>query len=393
MKRLLYLGFAFPPGMQARFPGVNPAGHGVESQMVAALRDHFEIKSVGVLPMKMPPLPANPDPASGVAHDLVLLDQKPELWHRLRSLAQLKRQYCRWRALGWLPDAVLVYNLSPIYNNFLRWLKRQPAAPKLVLLLLDSSHLGHKLTALKRLRHRFKPLVIPDSEMINEFDACIGLSQSAEQFFAPRRVPFLWMPGGCAPARAVESRTTSGDTTSPIHFGYFGALAAHAGVMPLVETFLASPLPNTLHICGYGKLADSIAAWAQRDPRLKFHGLLPTPEDCLRLAQSWDVLINPRPASHGNENNFPSKIFEYALCRRAILTTRLGGVDTVLGSEAFYFDPQPFAESLNPQLIALARLPRAELHRRGNALSARITAHYTWPRQAAKMADFIAPLR
>src|SRR5882724_4849425 len=168
MTRLLYLGFAFPPGMQAMFPGINPAGHAFETQMVAALRAHFEICSVGVLPLKVPRLTAGADPASGVEHKLVLLERAPELFHRYRSLAQLKRQYRRWQAEGGTPDAVLAYNLSPIYNNFVRWLKKQGSPPKLVLLLLDSSRLGKPTPPLKRLRRRLKPLVIPDDEMIRD---------------------------------------------------------------------------------------------------------------------------------------------------------------------------------------------------------------------------------
>src|SRR5205823_8047906 len=119
-------------------------------------------------------------------------------------------------------------------------------------------------------------------------------------------------------------------------FGYFGALAAHSGVIPLVESFLASGLESSLHICGHGRLGDTLVHLAERDARLKFHGLLPSTEDCLRLAQSWDVLVNPRPAMQGNENNFPSKIFEYALCVRAILTTCMAGLLTVICPQSFY---------------------------------------------------------
>ena len=51
--RLLYLGFAFPPGVQSRFPGINPAGHRFETEMITALRRHFEIRSVGLLPFEI----------------------------------------------------------------------------------------------------------------------------------------------------------------------------------------------------------------------------------------------------------------------------------------------------------------------------------------------------
>ncbi len=394
MIRLLYLGFAFPPGIQALFPGVNPAGHGFETQMVAALRPHCDLHSAGVLGMEIPPPPADADPASGVAHELVLRDSPPEVLHRWRSLKRLKGQYRHWTREGWRPDAVLVYNLGPIYNQFIRWLHRQSPRPRLVLLLLDSAQLGKPLPALKRFRYRFKPFVVPEDEMLREFDAAIGLSRETERFFAPRRTPFLWMPGGCTPARGnfVDDEATAGEPDASVRLGYFGALAGHAGVMELIEAFGRTKLAATLHVCGYGKLADAVAAAAKRDERIHFHGLLPTPADCLRFGQSCDVLVNPRPAGHGNENNFPSKIFEYALCGRAILTTRLSGVDAVLGAEAFYCDPSKLETDLPARLAEVAALPRAELHRRGAALRERVTTLYSWPRQAAAMAAFIKGL-
>ncbi len=258
--RILYLGFALPPGLRSLHPSINIAGHGLETQMIKELRTHCEIRSVGVLPVEAPPLPGA-DPASGVAHDLLLLDKAPELLHRYRSLARLKRQYNRWRAEGWMPEAVLVYNLSPIYNNFLRWLKKRTPHPKLILLLLDSSQLGQPQSAARRLRHRFKPMVIPDQEMIADFDGCIGLSRSAERFFAPRNIPFLWMPGGVSPRRSVVAEKDLGEpqVNEPIRFAYFGALAEHSGIMALIETFRKSPVNASLHICGFGRLAPKIA--------------------------------------------------------------------------------------------------------------------------------------
>src|SRR4051812_32898546 len=111
MKRLLYLGFSFPPGVQALYPDVNPAGHGLETQMIAELRSHFDIKSATVLPISIVP-PPDADPASGVAHDLVLLEKPPEFLHRWRSSVRLRSQYSRWLAAGHGPEALLVYNLS-----------------------------------------------------------------------------------------------------------------------------------------------------------------------------------------------------------------------------------------------------------------------------------------
>jgi hypothetical protein len=384
---LLYLGFAFPPGVAALNPGLNPAGHALETQMIAELREYFEVRSTGVLPLA-PPVVEAADPATGIAHDLILLEKPPELFHRFRSLARLKAQYRRWRAEGWEPDVLLVYNLSPIYNQFLLWLRRHPKCPKLVLLLLDSPNLGVPVRRWKQFRRRFKPMHTADTEMIRRFDACIGLSRETAKYFRPRNVPFLWMPGGCTPARACHADRTEDQRNGAVLLGYFGALAEHAGVRPLIETLLATEVPACLAICGYGKLSETVSTLADQNPRLKFHGLL-TPADCLNFGRACDVLVNPRPASHGNENNFSSKLFDYSLTGRAILTSQLSGAEEVLGPEAFYFDPHDFNRSLRESLLAVTKTPRGELDRRGTAIQQRVISQFSWGKQGSRVASFL----
>lgn len=386
---MLYLGFAFPPGVAALHPGRNPAGHALETQLVAQLREYFDVRSSGVLPLVAPTLPeANPD--SGIAHELLLLEKAPELFHRFRSLCRLKAQYRSWRASGWEPEVVLVYNLSPIYNHFLLWLKRQPHCPKLVLLLLDSANLGQPISWLKSLRRRLKPMYVPDAEMLSCFDAGVGLSRTVEKYFKPRRIPFLWMPGACAPERAPRQfeDLASGRNGGPLRLGYFGSLGSHAGVQPLVRTLSASALPMTLDICGYGKMGPQLSLVAEQDPRIRFRGLL-TPDQCLEFGQTCDLLINPRPASHGNENNFPSKLFDYALTGRAILTSRLSGVESVLGPEAFYFEPHDFDRALRRKLTQLSGVSRSDLARRGKAIQQRVLDEFSWAKQGGRLAQFL----
>jgi glycosyltransferase involved in cell wall biosynthesis len=326
-----------------------------------------------------------------VAHDVLLLDKPPEVFHRFRSLLRLKTQYLRWRSDGWEPDLVLVYNLSPIFNSFVRWLRRQGRCPRLVLLLLDSSELGRPVRSLKALRRRLKPMCFADAAMLDDFDACIGLSRSAEKYFRPKGIPFLWMPGGCTPTRVVreeQSLAESGEATRLTRFGYYGALGAHSGVRQLIESFLSADLAGTLDICGYGKAATEISGLAQRDRRVVFHGLL-TPEQCLSFGRQCDVLVTPRPLTHGNQNNFASKLFDYALSGRAILTSRLSGVELVLGPEAFYVEADNLEPNLTEKLREIAALPPDELNRRGMAIQERILNNFSWETQGSRMADFL----
>jgi glycosyltransferase involved in cell wall biosynthesis len=393
--RVLYLGFAFPPGLQSRYPHLNPAGHAFEVQLVRELRKHVDLRTVGLLPIRVPPLDAAADAASGIAHELTLEVRRPELLHQFRSLWKLLTQYRRWRGDGWHPDIVLSYNLSPVYNAFVRKLRHQTERPKAVLLLLDSSQLGRSLPSSKRIRYCFKPLVVPDVAMVEKFDACIGLSQTVSKYFQPRNVPFLWMPGACTPSRysdQVNATERSERTASPTRFGYFGALAAHAGIGEFTKTFLSMSLPATFHVCGYGKLSAELAQLAAKDDRLEFLGLLPRAEDCLRFGASCDVLVNPRPSTHGNENNFASKVFEYALCGRAVLTSRLSGVEQVLGNAAYYFDPNDFENNLRAVLSEVVKEDRSDLRQRGRQIRDRVCTQYNWPTQARRVADFLANL-
>jgi glycosyltransferase involved in cell wall biosynthesis len=229
----------------------------------------------------------------------------------------------------------------------------------------------------------------PDCDMIWRFDACIGLSKTTERYFIPRKVPFLWMPGACTPSRARFSNYGSfPERNGVVRLGYFGALADHAGVEPLIESVLATHLPVSLEICGYGKLADAVRATAERDTRIKFHGLL-TPAQCLSFGRACDVLVNPRPATHGNENNFSSKLFDYALAGRSILTSNLSGVEEVLGPDAFYFDPHDFNKNLRKNLATLARTHRSELDRRGTSVQQHVLSDFSWSRQGARLANFL----
>src|SRR6516162_1968080 len=108
--RLLYLGFAFPPGLAELHPGINPAGHGLETRMVSQLRRHFEIRSAGILPFDPPPTETYHGlSTTGIDHEILLVEKPPELLHRLRSLNRLKAEYRRWQTNGWQADAVLVY--------------------------------------------------------------------------------------------------------------------------------------------------------------------------------------------------------------------------------------------------------------------------------------------
>ena len=199
----------------------------------------------------------------------------------------------------------------------------------------------------------------------------------------------MWLPGGCTPSRACAgSSPPAAEENGPTRFGYHGALGPHSGVQALAKVYLESPLQGPLEICGYGRQRAELAELARRDARLKFHGLV-TPQECLEFGRRCDVLVNPRPLAYGNQNNFASKLFDYALSGSAILTSKLSGAEAVLGPEAAYFDPARFESSLASALSELAAVPRAELRRRGKAIQQRVLRNFSWAEQGQRLAEFL----
>lgn len=388
--RIFYLSNAFPPGVTGRFPAVNPAGHATETRMTQALAKRTELSSVTLLGREVFGRLEPRDDSFGLDHDLILWDRNPHVWHRWRSWRRLRQHYLDTFSGARRPDILLVRNLNPVFNYFVRWLRQQSNRPRIVLVFADSATLGRTIPRSRRLRYAFKPMQTWDDDAIRWYDACISFGIGTRRFFEPLGIRWMWMPSAFNfqydPPPATAART------GPIQFGYFGALAEHAAVLPLVRGFLASGVPGSLRVCGFGKLAGELEALAARHPNFKFDGLLPRQADCLDWAQRVDVLINPRLNIWGLENSFPSKIFEFGMTGKAILTTRTGGVDQVLGDDGLYLDSDDFEKSLRAKLGEIAALDRAELERRGARIRNRLLQEYNWDRQAERMVEFMREL-
>jgi glycosyltransferase involved in cell wall biosynthesis len=306
--------------------------------------------------------------------------------NRWRSLGRLRRAYRRWQREGWSPDLIVVCNFSPVYNAFVRRLACRQKRPALVLYLADSTLLDVPLPRLKRWRYQLKPFKWLDDDMVGFYDACIAVSAETETRFKAAGVPWLWLPNGIDPSRIRHN--ASGPQSGPIVFGYFGHAGDHTGIHHLLKLFTAAPRQAQLKVCCFGKTRTQLASRFARFPNVSFHGPL-DPEGCVEFGAGCDVLINPRPAMPGNRNNFPSKVFEYALTGRAVLSARLSGADKILGPQAYYFDADHYEAGLCQMLDLLANTSRSELRRRGAALQAHMLAEHRWETQGLRLASFL----
>jgi glycosyltransferase involved in cell wall biosynthesis len=389
--RLLYLGNAFPPGMAgATFITSDSffTPHLSETRLVQELSRLADISTVGLLRGKTWKQRREPkDDSPGLEHELVLWDRNPALWHRWISWRKLRRYYLDKTQREEMPDILLVRNLQHVFNYFVEWLRQQPERPLIVLLLGDSGGLGEKVSSLRRFRYKFKPMQMLEEQAVLLYDACLVSGLKAKRYFEPRGVPWVWVP--CAFNFNYDPPPPDPNQNGPIRFGYFGALNERSGVLPLVHAFLNADLPGTLHVCGHGYCAEELEQLAKQHSNFHFDGFLPKQSDCLPWAQKVDVLINLRLPFWGQENSAPSKVFEYGVAGKAILSTRTAGMDEVLGNEGIYIETDNFEESLRQKLREVSTMDRAELQRRAIIIHDRIVKNYSWDEQARRMIEFL----
>jgi len=353
--------------------------------MAQALARQADVSTVGLLAREVFGHLGPRDDSIGLEHDLLLWDKRPELWHRWDSWRRLRRFYLQKTCREGVPDVLLVRNLHPVYNCFVKWLRRQRPRPAIVLILADSG-LGKPVSPSRRFRYFFKPMQTMEHKTVLWYDACLGFGLASRRHFEPRGVPWLWMPSAF---NFYYEPPPATPTEGPIRFGYFGGLSENIGVLSMVRAFLNSGVPGPLRVCGFGGLSNTFKQFAARHSNFHFDGLLPKQSDCLAWAQPLDVLINPRLPHPGWDNSFPSKIFEFGMAGKAILTTRTGGVDRVLQDEGLYLETEMPEDSLRQKLREVAALDRAELQRRGTAIRNRILKDFNWDAQARRMVEFL----
>jgi glycosyltransferase involved in cell wall biosynthesis len=392
--RVLYLGNSFPPGMAGEsFVTAHSflTPHLSETMLVQELARLTDISSVGLLPgWAWKRTRESRDNSPGLEHALVLWDRNPALWHRWISWRKLRRYYLDQVHRDEMPDILLVRNLQLVFNYFVRWLRRQPRRPILVLLLGDSGGLGEKVPPLRRFRYKFKPMHLLEEEGVLLFDACLVSGLKAKRFFEPRGIPWTWIPSGFH--FHYDPPPPDPNRSGPIRFGYFGTLTERSGIRTLVKAFGDANLPGTLHVCGHGELSEALRGLAQGHPNFHFDGFLAKQSDCLPWAQKVDVLVNLRLPFWGQENSAPSKIFEYGMAGKAILSTRTAGMDEVLGKEGMYIETENFEESLRHKLQEISRMSRTELQRRATIIRDRIINNYSWAVLARRIVEFLNKL-
>jgi glycosyltransferase involved in cell wall biosynthesis len=385
--KIFYLGFWLPPSLVHRYPQQNGAGQWWESRLLRSLNRGSELRIASVVDRKLDLVDAE---GQNPGH-LLLQGRFGKDLQSYPSFLKLRQTYLHWRRQGWKPDHFVVYNSHPVGNAFARFVAKYDPDIKRILLFLDSKYFGKKLKLFKRLRLRFKPLHWRDEEMLPYFHGVAAASLSSQWFCQDRGIPWHWFPGG-AKADGLLDKVLSPEPEGTKQIGYFGSHADYAGLRELLEAFKTkADLPLKLSIAGEGEKTEELRQYAASDPRIEWMGFFNDRADLGRWASSCHVFVNPRPPRYGNDNNFPSKIFDYMQLGRPVLSSTTPTLKHAFGDAMTWYDAEN-PRALSQALAGIAQRSVADLLGEGEALRGKYCPIYSWGETVHNLEKWMAKI-
>ena len=166
------------------------------------------------------------------------------------------------------------------------------------------------------------------NRLVNKMSGLIVLTRYIAKDIIKSKVSFIVMEG-IVPVKCGADRQNLGPTkikTNKI-ITYAGGLIEEYGVKMLIDAFvLIKDEDYRLWLFGKGELEELIKYASQKDHRIKYWGLVSNIE-CINKQLQSTVLVNLRSSkSSFTKYSFPSKILEYIVTGRPVITTKLPGI-------------------------------------------------------------------
>ncbi len=395
---IVFLGSVVPEDICNRNPACSVAGNKFQIQFLEALR-----ASSGVSPFVFTILPVGTFPKSRtifVPSDPITLKNEIEGWlipfvnvlilkqltmgcsilcYLVRWLWQHRRKRC----------FVFVCNVYPPMS-VPALLAKYFMGGKAVAVVPDFPHnLSFNFQGLKGVLQRIN--VWLESHCLIHFDGIIPFTQYIVEDFAPGR-PMLVMEGGVDPADVKPKLKISNMPSMEKICFFSGVLNSINGIDLLLKAFSLIPDPDyRLWIFGKGPLESAVRVAELQDKRIVYGGFLPNVE-VMRLQKQATVLLNARPTDQLiTRYTFPSKLREYMLSGRPVITTALPGIPKDY-LDCVYVLSEETPEGLARLLRYVCVKPAFELAEFGSRAREFILQTRNWSIQGRRVYEFICKL-
>ncbi len=169
---------------------------------------------------------------------------------------------------------------------------------------------------------------------------------------------------------------------------YAGTLIYYNGIKELIDAFRLLDSSFQLHVYGYGPMEDLVKDAAAECNNITFHGRF-DPNQTSRILCNYEVLINPRRIDPSIENfTFPSKLIDYLLTKKSVLTTRFKTLP-VAYQEFLYTIEELSAEGIAKAVQMVFNVPKNEREAAAQRGFDYVTENQNYTRIASDILEFV----
>ena len=248
--------------------------------------------------------------------------------------------------------------------------------------------LGMKRSLYRKIAKRLDAFLM--HRMLRGMAGLIVLTQQVVTDMAGDAIPSIVVEGMVSPFTedALQASPSSGDAAGVAEtiVMYTGALT---GLDLLLEAFAQIPDPRyRLWFSGRGVMEAEIKEAAARDSRIVYWGMLPT-EELNRKTAEATVLIIPRSATTPYiQYSFPSKLLEYMMTGRPVISTVLPGIPAEYHDYLFLLRDET-AAGLAKLLTEVCERPVSELSEFGLKARDFVIREKNYLSQGKRIFDFM----
>ena len=226
---------------------------------------------------------------------------------------------------------VFSYDLYPVFGNTLRKIKEK----RRICLLADLSIGGvQKSNGIKRFLQ-----YLYDRQTLKNLRCCqnyIVLNENVVKKIS-HNCNYIVVQGGVEPDEYpsdFEENKWNGKTKNVL---YTGALVEYSGILTLIHAMkFLEDTDIVLDIYGTGPLEKIVTEYSKKNRNVRYFGSLTNDKILKEQRKAW-ILINPRPIENSiSKVTFPSKIFEYMMSKRPILSTKLNGFTEIYNDKIIW---------------------------------------------------------
>ena len=272
---------------------------------------------------------------------------------RLRRYSTQKKAFLReikeW-AHGKTQEDIHVFLYEPVLARLqaVKALKKLCPKAKCHLIVPDIPELvgsGGKLYRfLKKIRKK-----ITDRYRKYVDDYILYSAKMADYYHIPRD-KYIVMEGSIDPKDVSFMQSTPSAEDTPAALMYSGAIVSQRAIPAFLDAFAAYGRRDVaLYFSGGGNVDERIHEMAKTDERITHFGFLKTREEVLALQMRSTALLHIRDKNAAaSDNCFPSKLFEYMVSGKPVLSVRIGGIPEE------YYEYLIEIKSLSPEDVAQA---------------------------------------